>query len=46
MAFVMMLILGAIFASLGGLLGAFFFKKKPAPAPPFPAGPGGAFPGV
>jgi hypothetical protein len=48
MAFAMMLILGAIFASLGGLLGAFFFKKKIAPAPPpaFPAGSGGSFPGV
>jgi hypothetical protein len=48
MAFFMMLILGAIFSSLGGLLGAFFFKKKVAPeAPPsFPAGSGGAFPGV
>ena len=31
MAFFMMLILGAVFSSLGGLLGAFFFKKKPAP---------------
>ena len=48
MAFVMMLVLGAIFASLGGLLGAFFFKKKPAPASPpaFQAGSGGAFTGV
>ena len=26
--FVTMLVLGAVFASLGGLLGAFFFKKK------------------
>jgi hypothetical protein len=46
MAFVMMLVLGAIFASLGGLLGALFFKKKVAPAPPIPADPGGAFPGI
>ncbi|MGE5198486.1 MAG: DUF5518 domain-containing protein [Rhodospirillaceae bacterium] len=49
MAFVMMLILGAIFSTLGGLLGAFFFKKKEAPVsppPPFPQGSGGAFPGV
>ena len=48
LAFVMMLVLGAIFASLGGLLGAFFFKKKPAPASPpaFQAGSGGAFTGV
>ena len=44
MAFVMMLVLGAVFASLGGLLGAFFFKKKPESAPSFPAGPSGAFP--
>lgn len=46
MTFVMMLVLGAIFSSLGGLLGAFFFKKKAAPASPpaFPAGPGGEFP--
>jgi hypothetical protein len=29
--FVVMLLMGAIFASLGGLLGAFFFKKKSAP---------------
>jgi hypothetical protein len=29
--FVTMLILGAVFASLGGLLGAFFFKKKDVP---------------
>lgn len=36
MGFVMMLVMGAIFASLGGLLGAFFFKKKSAPAPPPP----------
>ena len=28
MGFFMMLVLGAIFSSLGGLLGAFFFKKK------------------
>jgi hypothetical protein len=48
MAFFMMLILGAVFASLGGLLGAFFFKKKvaPEPPPPFTTGPGGAFPGA
>ena len=52
MAFFMMLILGAIFSSLGGLLGAFFFKKKVAPEPPsppfpsFPSGSGGAFPGA
>jgi hypothetical protein len=48
MAFVMMLALGAVFASVGGLLGAFFFKKKVAPVPPpaFPAGSGGAFPGA
>ena len=46
MAFFMMLVLGAVFSSLGGLLGAFFFKKKalPAPPPPFPSGSGGAFP--
>jgi hypothetical protein len=31
--FVVMLILGAVFASLGGLLGAFFFKKKAVPTP-------------
>jgi hypothetical protein len=31
--FVVMLILGAVFASLGGLLGAFFFKKKDVPNP-------------
>ena len=37
--FVTMLILGAVFASLGGLLGAFFFKKKDVPfQPPAPAG--------
>jgi hypothetical protein len=37
--FLTALILGAIFATLGGLLGAFFFKKKelPAPPPPVPA---------
>jgi hypothetical protein len=33
--FVMMLVLGVIFASLGGLFGAVFFKKKPlVPAEP------------
>jgi hypothetical protein len=32
--FVVMLILGAVFASLGGLLGAFFFKKKDVPFQP------------
>jgi hypothetical protein len=32
--FVVMLILGAVFASLGGLLGAFFFKKKAVPFQP------------
>jgi len=38
--FVMMLVLGAVFASLGGLLGAFFFKKKGVPVqpPPVPVG--------
>ena len=47
MAFFMMLVLGAVFSSLGGLLGAFFFKKKALPVPPpppFPSGSGGAFP--
>jgi hypothetical protein len=46
MAFFVMLILGAVFSSLGGLLGAFFFKKKiaPVPPPPFTTGTGGAFP--
>jgi hypothetical protein len=41
--FFMMLILGAIFSSLGGLLGAFFFKRKgvPVPPPPFTTGPAG-----
>jgi hypothetical protein len=47
MGFFMMLVLGAIFSSLGGVLGAFFFKKKMAPAPPAPppftAGPSGPF---
>jgi hypothetical protein len=44
MAFVMMLVLGAIFSTLGGLLGAFFFKKKAAPEPPpFTSGPSGPF---
>jgi hypothetical protein len=49
MAFFMMLILGAVFSSIGGLLGAFFFKKKDVPAPPpppFPSGSGGAFTGA
>jgi hypothetical protein len=32
--FLTSLVLGAIFASLGGLLGAFFFKKKDVPAQP------------
>ena len=32
--FLTSLILGAIFASLGGLLGAFFFKKKDVPVQP------------
>jgi hypothetical protein len=42
MTFVMMLVLGAIFSSLGGLLGAVFFKKKVAPVPPpFTPGPSG-----
>ena len=46
MAFFMMLILGAVFSSLGGLLGAFFFKKNVSPVlpPPFTTGAGGAFP--
>ena len=37
--FITMLVLGAIFASLGGLIGAFFFKKKDVPVqpPPVPA---------
>ncbi len=44
MTFFMMLVLGAVFSSLGGLLGAFFFKKKVAPAPPpFTPGPSGPF---
>jgi hypothetical protein len=34
--FITMLVLGAIFASLGGLLGAFFFKKKDLPVQPPP----------
>lgn len=34
MTFVTMLVLGAVFASLGGLLGAFFFKKKDLPPVP------------
>jgi hypothetical protein len=50
MAFFMMLVLGAVFSSLGGLLGAFFFKTKTAPVPPpppaFRSGSGGAFPGA
>ncbi|MCX6551000.1 MAG: hypothetical protein NTY02_08350 [Acidobacteria bacterium] len=29
--FVVMLVMGAVFSGLGGLLGAFFFKKKTAP---------------
>ena len=42
MTFFMMLVLGAIFSSLGGLLGAFFFKKQTVPAPPpFTTGPSG-----
>ena len=44
MTFFMMLVLGAVFSSLGGLLGAFFFKKKVAPVPPpFTPGPSGPF---
>jgi len=39
-SFVMMLVLGAVFASVGGLLGAFFFKKKDLPVRP-PAVPVG-----
>jgi len=34
--FFMWLVLGAVFATLGGLLGAFFFKKKDVPAQPPP----------
>jgi hypothetical protein len=40
-SFVFMLVIGAVFASLGGLLGAVFFRKK-TPAiqpPPFPGTP-------
>jgi hypothetical protein len=33
MGFVMMLFAGAIFATVGGLLGAVFFRKKPEPPP-------------
>jgi hypothetical protein len=42
-AFVVMLVLGAVFSTLGGVIGAFFFKKKaePIPPPPFVEGPGG-----
>ena len=36
LGFLMSLILGAVFATLGGLLGAFFFKKKDVPAQPPP----------
>jgi hypothetical protein len=32
--FLMMLFVGAVFATLGGLLGSVFFKKKAAPPPP------------
>jgi len=41
-----MLVLGAVFSSHGGLLGAFFIKKKELPAPPpppFTTGPSGPF---
>ena len=34
MGFVMMLFVGAVFATTGGLLGAVFFKKKTVVAPP------------
>ena len=47
MAFFVMLVLGAVFSTLGGLLGAFFFKKKAAPVlpapPPFTTGPSGPY---
>ena len=32
--FVMMLFLGAIFSTIGGIIGALMFKKQPAPAQP------------
>jgi len=32
--FVMMLFLGAIFSTIGGIVGALMFKKQPAPAQP------------
>ena len=32
--FVLMLFLGAIFSTIGGILGALMFKKQPAPAQP------------
>jgi len=32
--FVMMLFLGAIFSTIGGILGALMFKRQPAPAQP------------
>jgi len=34
LGFVMMLVLGAIFSTIGGLLGALMFKRQPAPAQP------------
>lgn len=40
MGFIMMLVLGSLFASLGGLLGAVFFKKKGV-SPSSPSGDGG-----
>lgn len=46
MSFVFMLFAGVIFGSLGGLLGALFFKKDgpPPPAPPVPQNPFGGTP--
>ena len=38
--FLFMLVAGAIFATLGGLLGAAFFKKTPPPPPPVSVPPG------
>lgn len=44
--FVVMLFAGVIFGSLGGLLGALFFKKDgpPSPTPPVPQNPFGGTP--
>jgi hypothetical protein len=40
MGVVMMLFVGAIFATVGGVLGALFFRKKVTEPPPVPSSPG------